>query len=192
MERACDRCSGEEIVRLVRAGDGAALDRITRCYGRHLLAVGQRVCGDGDSARDAVQDALLAAGQHLHQFRGEGSVEGWLVRMVANACRDRHRGRKNDPAWARPLDAAGDAPAADRPGPQDDAARAELAAALDAALRHLSPTDRAIVLLTQLDGWTSGEVARSLDLREEAVRARLSRARRALRDRLGALRSEWL
>ena len=179
-------------MRLVRAGDGAALDRITRCHGRHLLAVGQRVCGDADSARDAVQEALLAAGQHLHQFRGDGSVEGWLVRMVANACRDRHRGRKNDPAWTRPLEQAGDTPEVDRAGPQEDAARAELAAALDLALRHLSPTDRAIVLLTQLDGWTSAEVARRLDLREEAVRARLSRARRVLREELAGIRSDWL
>jgi len=192
MERACcDQCKPEEIVRLVRAGDREALDRVTRCYGRHLLAVGRRVCGDAESARDAVQDALLTAGQRLDQFRGEGTVEGWLVRMVANACRTRRRGRKNQADWNRPLDGAAAAPATGA-APDDDAARAELDAALSAALATLSATDRAIVLLTQLDGWSAAEVARALDLSgEEAVRARLSRARRALRAQLAAIWPDW-
>ena len=74
-----------------------------RCQA-HLLAVGRRVCRDDERARDAVQDALLAAGEHLDDFRGDGSVEGWLVRMVANACKSWRRGRKEDPAWNAPLD----------------------------------------------------------------------------------------
>lgn len=192
MSDRCQECHPDLIVRLVRAGDLAALDRISRCYGAHLLAVGRRVCRDDERARDAVQDALLAAGQHLDQFRGEGSVEGWLVRMVANACRSWRRGRKDDPAWNAPLD--DDEPAcggaADRP--DDGAARSELAAALRTALLALSPIDRAVLLLTQVDGWRPVDVARQLDLSPESVRARLSRTRRRLRAELASAGAGWI
>lgn len=191
MTARCQECHPDLIVRLVRAGDLAALDRISRCYGAHLHAVGRRVCGDEERARDAVQDALLAAGQNLDQFRGEGSVEGWLVRMVANACRSWRRGRKDRPEWNAPLD---DEQPACGGGerPDDGAARSELAAALGAALVALPPLDRAILLLTQVDGWQAAEVARRLDLSPESVRARLSRARRRLRAELASAGAGWI
>ncbi|HWM84172.1 MAG TPA: RNA polymerase sigma factor, partial [Kofleriaceae bacterium] len=164
MGRDCELCRPEAIAEMVRAGDRSALDRVTRCYGGHLLAVGRRVCGDPDSARDAVQDALLAAGQHMDDYRGDGSVEGWLVRMVANACRSRLRGRKNQAAWNAPLDPERAAPGE---SPDDLAAHGQLATALGAALLDLPPVDRAVVLLTQLDGWSGPEVARALELSPE-------------------------
>lgn len=191
MSDRCQDCRPDLIVELVRAGDLAALDRISRCYGAHLYAVGRRVCRDDERARDAVQDALLAAGQHLDQFRGEGSVEGWLVRMVANACRSWRRGRKDRAEWNAPWDdqqpACG---GGDRP--DNAAAASELAAALGAALLELPAIDRAVLLLTQVEGWQAAEVARHLDLSAESVRARLSRTRRRLRARLAPAGAGWL
>lgn len=189
MSDRCHECHPDLIVRLVRAGDLAALDRISRCYGAHLHAVGRRVCRDDERARDAVQEALLAAGQKLDQFRGDGSVEGWLVRMVANACRTWRRGRKDDPAWNAPLDDA--QPACGGELPDEAAARSELGGALRDALLALSPLDRAVLLLTEVDGWRPSEVARRLDLSPESVRARLSRMRRRLRARLESARAGW-
>jgi RNA polymerase sigma-70 factor, ECF subfamily len=189
VEQNCELCRPEAIADMVRAGDRSALDRITRCYGRHLLAVGRRVCGDPESARDAVQDALLAAGRHMEDFRGAGTVEGWLVRMVANACKTRRRGRKNQAEWNGELDEA--RAASEERGPADCAAHAQLAEALVAALLDLPPADRAVVLLTQLDGWSGPEVAHALALSPEAVRTRLARARRRLRERLGAVWADW-
>lgn len=189
MTSCCDRCADDEIARLVRAGDRHALDRITRCYGGRLLAVGQRVCGDPDSARDAVQDALVRAGEHLAQFRGDGSVESWVARMVANACVTRHRGRKNQPAWNQELRA--ETVAARASTPVDCAARAELARHLGAVLAELDTTDRAVLLLTQVDGWSAADVARALGSTSDAIRARLSRLRRRLRAELAELWRDW-
>jgi RNA polymerase sigma-70 factor (ECF subfamily) len=189
LEHDCELCRPEVIAALVRAGDRSALDRATRCYGRHLLAVGERVCGDRDSAADAVQDALLAAGQHLDDYRGAGTVEGWLVRMVANACRSRLRGRKNQASWNAPLDE--ERAASGERAPDECAAYAQLADALGAALLDLPPSERAVVLMTQLDGWSGPEVAAALAISPEAVRARLARARRRLREQLAALWKDW-
>lgn len=191
MSDRCQECHPDLIVRLVRAGDLAALDRISRCYGAHLLAVGRRVCRDDERARDAVQDALLAAGQNLDQYRGDGSVEGWLVRMVANACKSWRRGRKDDPAWHAPLDDEQPACGGGDERPDDAAARSELAGALRGALLDLSPLDRAILLLIEVDGWRPSEVARQLEVSPESVRARLSRMRRRLRGQLESARAGW-
>ncbi|MCB9545575.1 MAG: RNA polymerase sigma factor [Myxococcales bacterium] len=172
-------CQPAELVAAIQRGDRAVLDRLSRCYGAHLLAVGRRWCRDGDEAQDAVQDAMLAAGEHLGDFRGEGSVEGWLVRMVVRACQRMRRGQKNDARLHAPFEEL-EIPAA-RETPADEVARGEEMAALGAALLTLAPLDRTLVLLADGEGWTAPELAERVDMSAGAVRTRLSRARRALR-----------
>lgn len=181
-----DPCqSPEQLVRLMRAGDMEALDRITRCYGQTLATVGRRYCRSAIEAEDAVQDALVAAGQNLRSYRGEGSPEGWLVRMVINACRKMHRGQKNAPALHDALDEAAPLPAAGA-NPEDVAARAQVAQALATALADLAPDDRALILLAEAEEWTAAEIADQLGSTPGAVRTRLSRIRARLRPMLEA------
>lgn len=176
------QCDPAELAALARAGDLTALDRLTRCQGERLLAVGRRYCRTEEDAHDAVQDALLGAGLHLKDWRGDGPVEGWVVRMVARACGKLRRGRKNDPALRVPDE--------DLPGTEVDpeiaAGRAEMAGALGEALLELGPQDRAVLLLAEAEGWTGPEIARELGTTPDAVRARLTRARRVVRSRLEA------
>lgn len=172
------RCDPDELARLVRAGDVAALEQMTRCFGDRLQAVGCRCCGDADRARDAVQDALVAAGEHLGAYRGDGSLEAWLSKMTCNACRRMGRGRKAAPH--EPLDAL----TATTPSPEAEAERLELQGRLERALDALSVMDRAILLLADGEGWTGPEIAARLHLGAAAVRTRLTRARRRLRAKL--------
>ncbi|MDP2311977.1 MAG: sigma-70 family RNA polymerase sigma factor [Pseudomonadota bacterium] len=179
------RCDPDEIATLMRSGDLTGLDRLTRCQGERLLAVGRRYCRDEQDARDAVQDALLTAGTHLEDFRGDGSAEGWVVRMVARACGRMRRGRRNDPAL-HVHDVEVVAPELD---PESLAGRARIAEALGTALLELPPKDRAVLLLAEAEGWTGPEIAAELGVTPNAVRTRLSRARRTVRERLDGLRS---
>ena len=179
-------CDPEELVRLVTAGDLAALDRITRCHGQRLLAVGRRYCRSNAEAEDAVQDALLSAGTHLTSFRGDGSVEGWLVRMVANACHHMRRGRKND----HRLHDTEQVLMSDAGSPEERAMVGQLSVTLGEALLELSPRDRSIVLLAEAEGWTGPEIAARLDMTAGNVRVRLHRARLQLRARLATLRPD--
>ncbi len=173
-------CDPEMMVALMRAGNIQALDHMTRCFGRRLLDVGKRYCRTETEAEDAMQDALLAAGKHLKDFRGEGSIEGWLVRMVTNACHHLRRGRKNDPALHDP----GAVLMSSKSSPEDSAQAGQLALALGNALLALSPNDRTIVLLAEAEGWTGPEIAEKLGVSPGAIRVRLSRARTKLRKRL--------
>lgn len=164
----------------MRAGDVTVLEQLTKCYGQRLIAVGRQRCGE--RGEDAVQDALLSAGENLTQFRGEGSLEGWLVRLVANACHRMRRGRKNDPAWHAPMDDAVHLTADSDPG--GEALRTQYAEALGEALLDLQPRDRMILLLSDAEDWRAPEIAEALEMTPGAVRTRLSRVRRGLRDKL--------
>ena len=181
-------CNADELIALVRAGDREALDRMTRCYGAKLMAVGRKQCSDSERARDAVQDALVSAAEHLTDFRGDGSLEGWLVRMVTNACRQMQRGRKNNPALHTEF---ADEDSSIEPDPEQSTAQARLAQSLDAALQTLAPDDRALVLLADVNGWRGPEIAEAMEMTAGQVRTRLSRARRRLRDELGPIWREW-
>lgn len=179
-----DHCNPQRLLELVRSHDASALEHITRCYGERLLAAGRRHCRTATEAEDAVQDSLLSFSSDPSAFRGEGSLEGFLVRIVARACRRLSRGQKNASALHdSELD-----PATSDESPEQGAARIELGAALQALLLTLSPPDRALVLLAELEDYSAAEIGRELGLSEGAVRTRLSRLRHKLRAEL----SPWL
>ncbi len=181
-------CDPDAIADLARRGEAEALDRIAHCYLEHLRGVGRCACADPASAEDAVQDAFVAARTHLADYRGEGTIEAWLSRMVVNACRMKRRGRKNDPAWNRPLE--------DAPEPAvDDAhhcvARGELVEHLGRAIATLSERDRWLFLMTEREGRAAPALAEELGVTPAAVRQRLVRIRRALRAELEPVWREW-
>ncbi|MFH1467366.1 MAG: sigma-70 family RNA polymerase sigma factor [Pseudomonadota bacterium] len=173
-------CRSDELIELVKAGDLDALDHITRCFGDRLLGVGRQRCRNEEDAHDAVQDTLLNAGRNLRSFRGDGSLEGWLVRMVANACYRMRRGRKNDPA----LHTTEAQLFSGEESPEQATARGEVGEVLQEVLLSLSPEDRAILMLAEGEGWTGPEISQRMSLSPGAVRTRLTRIRQRLRKSL--------
>lgn len=129
-----------------------------------------------------MQDALLFAAGELDAFRGEGSLEGYLTRVVARACRRMSRGLKNDPAAH---DTAHEL-AGDEASPEALAAQHELGAALDGLLLSLEAVDRAVLLLAEVEGYTGPEISEKLGMSPGAVRTRLTRLRKRMRDGLAA------
>ncbi|MFT6400583.1 MAG: RNA polymerase sigma-70 factor (ECF subfamily) [Bradymonadia bacterium] len=183
--RVIDPClPADELLALMRAGDMVALDRMTRCYGASLAAVGRRHCRDSDQAEDAVQDALLAAGENLQGFRGEGSADGWLVRMVINACRRMRRGQKNNTELHDDVDEM--ERAGEGEDPESAASRHQIANVLANVLGELPPQDRALFLLAEAEEWTAPELAEEFGISAGAVRTRLTRIRENLRPELSA------
>jgi RNA polymerase sigma-70 factor (ECF subfamily) len=172
-------CSPERLMRLVREGSEHALDQITRCYSERLLQAGRRHCRTTEEAEDAVQDALISAGARLGTLRDDERLEGWLVRVVASACRRLSRGQKNDARRHEPAD--DDAPnLVGDEDPEKDVARHELGRLLEQTLLTLSPTDRSILLLSELEDFSAAEIGAELDMTAGAVRTRLSRLRASL------------
>lgn len=159
----------------MQRGDIRALDHLARAYGDRLLAVARRRCDLREDAEDAVQQALLAAGTAMTGFRGEGSPLAWLSTLVARTC---YRMNRQATATAEVVDIP-----CTCDDPAEVAERRELGAALGEALMSLSRTDRLAFLLSA-EGVTSVEIAERFSLSHDAVRSRLKRVRKLLREAL--------
>lgn len=163
----------DELLELMQRGDVRALDVLAREYGKRLLAVARRQCHLAADAEDAVQQALLAASSAMSSFRGEATPLAWLSTLVARSCsRLNARVSRHEEEVDVPCTCA------------DTAESRQLSDRLGDALMKLSRTDRLAFLLS-VEGFTSVEIAERFALTSDAVRGRLKRARKILREELG-------
>jgi RNA polymerase sigma-70 factor (ECF subfamily) len=170
-------------------------------YRRELTGYCYRMLGSIYDAEEAVQDTMLRAWRALATFEDRGGLRAWLYRIATNVCIDMLKGRSRR---ALPMDVVpvaigelrrGDArpeatwvqPAPDRlvlPIDGDPAERAvsreSVRLAFIAALQHLAPRQRAVLILRDVLRWRAAEVAALLDTSADAVNSALRRARTAL------------
>ena len=156
------------------------------------------VCGDPHDAEDVMQEALLKTYRHVKRIERPEAFRTWLFRTVRNFCLMKRRKHVGEPAHLLPLDASstdGEASTGRRvatpmdvadagKGPDEQALNAWLGRRLRAALAGLAPVDRMIVLLREMEGLSTREVAEITKLSEDNVKTRLHRARGRLRDLL--------
>ncbi len=170
-----------------------------------------RMLGSAVDADDAVLETMLRAWRAIERFDGRASLRTWLYRIATNVCLDAlaDRSRRARPIEEGPVGTIDDAleshprthwlePVPDARAVPDDVDPAEQVAlrqsirlAFVAALQHLPPRQRAALLLTEVLGWSAGEVAESLDMSVAAVNSALQRARATLATRdLGEARGD--
>lgn len=163
-------------------------ERLGELFERHraeLYALARRMSGDPEEARDLVQETFLRAARRIDALPGSGAwARAWLYRILVNLCRDRWR-RAAVRRDARTQIVAGRADTRDsRPGASPAEAAAVARATVQRALSWLSPRRRAVVVLHEIEGLDSREVARRLGIGPVTVRWHLSAARREMRRRL--------
>lgn len=159
----------------IRNGDRSAFDGLVHAYMRQAFAVAYRVVGHREDAEDLVQEAFLAAYQHLDSFDVARPFGPWLMRIVANRGANLRRSRTRRETEDE-VDGVSTAPSA-----LDDAERKEARVVLTRALATLSERQRMIVTLFDVDEMTSTEIGDMLDISAGTVRWHLHEARRALR-----------
>jgi RNA polymerase sigma-70 factor (TIGR02960 family) len=194
----------ENALSRARAGDEDAFRELIDAYRAELQLHCYRILGSLHDAEDAVQETLLAAWRGLEGFEGRASLRAWLYRIATNRClnalRDRRRRpqeassvvespeptRRVEPIWLEPypdflLEGLADA----APGPEARyETRESVGLAFVAALQHLPPRQRAALVLRDVLGFRTAEVAEMLDSSEASVKGALQRARAALDERL--------
>ena len=170
-------------------GDPHAFGELVRRHQDRLWAVALRTLGDREEAADALQEALVSAFRRAGSYRGEAAVTTWLHRIVVNACLDRVRRRQARP-W-EPLPEDQDRVAELAGDPVDDpAGRLEQRTAVLAALRQLSPEQRAAIVLVDMEGYSVDEAAGVLGCAPGTVKSRCARGRARLLPLLAPLRDD--
>ena len=172
-----------DLVRLARQGDHEAFAMLVRRHERMVLRTALRLLGRLDRAQDAAQETFLRLFRYLGRFDETREMGPWLYRVVVNVCHD--LGRKSGPARLVSLEDAPDAGPPGSPGSPEAleaaVAHAEERRLVQAALVALPEKERAALVLRDLEGRPTSEVARILGSSEGTVRSQVSTARLKIR-----------
>lgn len=174
----------------IRAGDEAAYEILVRRHAGRMLAVARRMLHNGDDARDAVQEAFLAAYRHAGSFAGGSTLGTWLHRIVVNAALMKIRSRSRRPEESieellprfhddgHMVDPAGRWRAERNEGELE---REERRTLVRDCIARLPETYRTVLMLRDIEELDPQETAKVLGTSVNAVNIRLHRARQALR-----------
>jgi RNA polymerase sigma-70 factor, ECF subfamily len=176
------------LVRACQRGEPGALDTLIRATYADVYALSRRMLADPEEAADATQEVFVRVMRSVLGFRGESAFGTWLHRVTVNVCltmlRKRSKAREaglvaGSTPFGLPDDESSLASA--DPLPEDIAATADLAARSEAALATLPEDARAVVVLRDIEGLSTKEVAELLGVTESVVKVRLHRAHAKLR-----------
>ena len=168
-------------------GDADAFGMLFTRHKDRLWAVAVRTLGDAEEAADALQDAMISAFRQASGFRGDSAVTTWLHRIVVNACLDRLRRRAARPAVTGLDERVMDVLAPAAPG-ADAGTSTETSLDVMAALRTLSPDQRAVLVLVDMLGYPVADAAAVLGISTGTVKSRCARGRARLLPKLAHLR----
>lgn len=166
----------DTILARARAGDLEALERVYRTYEVPVYNLARRICRTVEDAEDVLQETFFEVCRSIQQYRGDGSLWGW-VRTIA-ASKALMRLRRNKYRDADELDEEFHRPAGTR---SDGGLRMDL----EAALERLPETSRAVVWLHDVEGYTHEEIAGLMGKTVSFSKSQLARAHTRLRRWLG-------
>jgi RNA polymerase sigma-70 factor (ECF subfamily) len=181
-----------ELVRSINAGQTDRFKELVKRYEHKLYNFGRRMCRNESDAEDLVQETFFNVFRSLKDFRYETKFKNWLYRVTANTCLKKRRRSKYAPESEGSLDeldgqeetaAVAEVPEWARM-PLDQLLNEELLGTLNQAIWSLPDKYRVILVLRDIEEFSTEETAQILNLSPTNVKVRLHRARLFLRDRL--------
>ncbi|HXI02804.1 MAG TPA: sigma-70 family RNA polymerase sigma factor [Candidatus Saccharimonadales bacterium] len=166
----------DDLVRRAQQGEEAAFEEILARFEGKALAIAHQMGASRADAEDIAQEAFIKLLKHIGSYGGGRRFTAWFYRIVVNAARDHIR--RAGPVM-QDLDAAGPEAAPSEGAGQEAYHR------IRQALLVLSPREREVIVLRDLHGLSTWQVARALRLNPVTVRRHAMRARARLRDLLG-------
>ena len=183
-----------DLLEALRRREPMAAERLVTTYGERAYRLASGITGNGQDAEEVVQDAFLTVVRKIDTFRGESAFGSWFYRIVANAAYQKLRGRQGR---RRELSLDEVLPVFDEasrhvapmidwsPRVDDPSVQTELRAALTSAINELPAVYRTVLVLRDVEGRSTRQIADTLGLSIPVVKTRVHRARLFLRKRLG-------
>jgi RNA polymerase sigma-70 factor, ECF subfamily len=178
------------VIERARAGDSAAFEQIIDHCQRKVISTAWRILGNREDARDAAQDVFLRAYKYLGSYNPEQDFSGWLYRIIVNVCRDiaRKRGRADQfKSFEEEREMGRFEALASGENIEAAAMLSQEQAIIAEALSRLTKKERAAIVLRDLEGLSTEEVARILGSSQTTVRSQIASARAKIkqyRDRI--------
>lgn len=182
-----------DLVREAASGDREAMERLLMRAQEVAYRFSLLVCGHPQDAEDVMQDALLKTYRYVSRIKEPEAFRTWLYTTVQNACRMRRRRHVGEPSHLTSIEQGassgdGEAGPVEVEGHARPADQIMIDAWVSGRLRHalkaLPPSYRMIVVLREMEGLSTREVANVADISEANVKTRLHRARVMLRQAL--------
>ena len=193
--RQASQQTDEHVVEQILAGNTALFELLMRRYNERLYRAARAITRDDREAEDVLQQAYVNAFSHLRQFKGQAQFATWLMRITINEAlaRVRRRGRY-EPFDDELSNVETFMPWNSTPDPERQAFTGELRELLEWAIDQLPDGAREVFVMREVEGLSTADTAASLEVSEDVVKTRLSRARAALRrslyERAGATAPE--
>jgi len=172
-----------DLVQKIGDGDGTAVEFFCTQYRQRLEFICAKRGVPWEDCRDIAQETLIAAVDHIShgRFRGESSLETWLIRILLNKATDFLRAQERQGAlvpWSAPAGSRELAPEDQVPAGCSDP---YLTMVIQDTLRSIPEEHRIILLLNSLEGYTTREIARIVGRSDGRVGAMLAEAKRMFR-----------
>ncbi len=181
-----------DLIQSINSGEVDKFHDLVKRYEQKLYNFSLRMCRDHSDAEDMVQDTFLNVFKYLKDFRYETKFKNWLYKVAASTCIKKRRKSKFAPERELSLDEflpGDEAEAADQvPGwalmPLDRLLNEELASAVHQGILAIPRKYRMVIVLRDIEGFSTAETAQILNLSQSNVKVRLHRARLYLREKL--------
>lgn len=181
-----------ELIRAINAGQPNRFQELVDRYQHSLYNYACRMCGDASDAEDVVQDTFLNIFKYLKDFRYESQFKNWMYRIATTSCLKRKRKSKFAPDRELSLDEFIPRDPGEVPSqipdwaakPLDKLLNDELSHMIRKAILSLPEKYRVVIVLRDIEGFSTEEAAQILNLTAANVKVRLHRARLYLRDQL--------
>ena len=172
-----------------KAGDKRAFGKLVKKYEQLVYSFAFKICRDPEKAEEGLQETFINAYRGIKSFSGKSKFSTWLYRIVTNNCLMMHRKKSHEPVISLDeselLKETGELQIAHwGETPHDAVLNKELREVLDKAIENLPLDYRIVFVLRDVEGLSTEDVGKTLNLSIPAVKSRLHRARLFLRNEL--------
>ena len=181
-----------DLIQAINSGQTEKFHDLVKRYEQKLYNFSLRMCRNPSDAEDMIQDTFLNVFKYLKNFRHETKFKNWLYKVAASTCIKKRRKSKFAPDKELSLDEFLPNNEAEKPDsvpewamlPLDKLLNDELSGVINKTILTLPKKYRVVIILRDIEGFSTAETAQILNLSPANVKVRLHRARLYLRDKL--------